>query len=201
MYHWRLLCVNVEFTPFSSTRNLRDSASIRTTLASIQLLAPPSRRTTTNCSSSFSHMSRTRHERPARIASNAKVKQDEGGTEDGIPVSQETVERSQSYAFRPTGKRKRYKSKGTSEGRCNCSNTSRRRFFHLGSASITRNGRAFRAIRQIKNYCYPVIQKNQILQGLQLQMLSLPRRSRRQSKWNSINLTQNPQIGGLCTRR
>ena len=113
---------------------------------------PPSRRTTTNRSSSFSHMSGTSRTRSARIASNAKVKEEEGGTEDVMTVPQETVEKLHSYAFRPTGKRKGYKSEGTSEGRCNCSSISKRQFFHSGSASITRNGRAFRAIRQIKIY-------------------------------------------------
>ena len=112
--------------------------------------APLSRRTTTNRSSSFSHMSGTRHTRSARVASNAKVKEEEEGTEDGLSVPQETVEKLQSYAFRPTGKRKGYKSEGTSEGRCNCSNTSRRRFFHFESVSITRNSRAFQAMRQNK---------------------------------------------------
>ena len=112
--------------------------------------APPSRRTTTNRSSSFSHMSGTRHTRSARVASNAKVNEEEEGTEDGMSVPQETVEKLQSYAFRPTGKRKGYKSEGISEGRCNCSNTSRRRFFRFGSASITRNSRAFQAMRQNK---------------------------------------------------
>ena len=114
--------------------------------------APSSRHTTTNRSSSFSHMSGTSRTRSARIASNARVKE-EGGTEDGMTVPQETVEKLQSYAFRPTGKRKGYKSEGTSEGRWDCSSTSGRRFFHFRSVSIIRNGRAFRAIRQIKNYC------------------------------------------------
>ena len=41
---------------------------------------PPSRRTTTNRSSSFSHLSGSRDTRSARIASNAKVKEEEGGT-------------------------------------------------------------------------------------------------------------------------
>ena len=36
-----VLCVNVGFTPISSMRNLRDSASIRTTFASIQRLHAP----------------------------------------------------------------------------------------------------------------------------------------------------------------
>ena len=117
------------------------------------VFAPPSRRTTTNRSSSFSPKSGTRHAHPARIASHAKIEQEARGAGNGMSVNQETIEKLQSYAFRPTGKSKRYKSERTSEGRCNCSSTSRRRFFHFGSVSITRDGRAFRAIRQIKSYC------------------------------------------------
>ena len=98
--------------------------------------APPARTTTTNRSSSFSHMSGSRRERPGRIASNAKVKQEEGGTEDSMSVPQETVEKLQSYAFRSTGKRKDYKSEGTSEGRCYYSNTSRRPFGGAPSRGI-----------------------------------------------------------------
>ena len=101
--------------------------------------APPSRTTTTNRSSSFSHMSGSRRARPGRIASNAKVKQEEGGDEDSTSVPQETVEKLQSYAFRSTGKRKDYKSEGTSEGKCYYSSTSSRRLFHFEGTSITRN--------------------------------------------------------------
>lgn len=104
---------------------LRDSASICPTFASIRVLRASF---TTNRSSWFSHMSGTRQARPRRLASNAKVKQEEGGTEDGMSVPQETVEKWQSYAFRPTGKRKDYKSEETSEGKCNCSSILRRQF-------------------------------------------------------------------------
>jgi hypothetical protein len=82
-------------------------------------------------------MSGTRRARPRRLASNGKVKQEEG-TEDRMSVPQETVDKMQSYAFRPTGKRKDYKSEETSEGRRNYPSTPRRRFFHSIGTSISR---------------------------------------------------------------
>jgi len=132
----RVLCTNVEFTLRSSARNLlRDSASICSTFVSIRVLRASF---TPNCSSLFSHMSGTRQTRPRRVASDAKVKREEGGSEDRMYVPQETVEALQSYAFRPTGKRKDYKSEETSEGKCNSSNILRRRFFHCIGASVSR---------------------------------------------------------------
>jgi hypothetical protein len=66
-------------------------------------------------------MSGTRRASARRVAPDAKVKQEEGGTEDTISVPQGTVEKLQAYAFRPISKRKDYKAEETSEGGCHSS--------------------------------------------------------------------------------
>lgn len=147
------LC-QLEFTPSSSKHIFHNSASICTTFASIQVLC--AFLFTTNRNSSFCHMSGTRRASTRRVASNVKVKQEEGGTEDELSVPQETVEKVQSYAFRPTGKRKDYKPEGTSEGRCSHTDASQR----YSSTSETRLSLvmivpfpSFQALAQMKTCC------------------------------------------------
>lgn len=73
-----------------------------------------------------------------------------------MSVPHETVEKLQSYAFRPTGKRKDYKYEETSEGRCNYSSASERRFFHFRSVfslEMAVSFSSFQVLRQMKTFC------------------------------------------------